>query len=76
MKNIFLVIIIISILFPTTILAKQTLLLRDPDISDDKIAFVYGGDIWVAKKDGSQPTRLTSSPEKFGLPFFLWVIHH
>ena len=43
MKNIFLVIIIISILFPTTILAKQTLLLRDPDISDDKIAFVYGG---------------------------------
>jgi len=70
MKNIFLVIIIISILFPTTILAKQTLLLRDPDISDDKIAFVYGGDIWVAKKDGSQPTRLTSSPVDEQGPIF------
>ena len=27
-------------------------LMRYMDVSDDKITFVYGGDIWVMPKDG------------------------
>lgn len=42
--------------------ADQTLLLRQPDLSDDHIAFVYAGDLWVASPDGSAPRRLTTSP--------------
>src|SRR5438045_5004553 len=39
--------------------AQETLLLRLPSVSDTKICFSYGGDIWVADKDGSHPVRLT-----------------
>lgn len=40
----------------------ETLLLRNPSISDRHISFVYGGDIWVADKDGQNPRRLTVNP--------------
>jgi len=40
----------------------QTKLLRFPDIHDDKIAFVYGGDLWVAPVTGGTATRLTAHP--------------
>ncbi|MEP6844442.1 MAG: PDZ domain-containing protein [Panacibacter sp.] len=39
--------------------AQETLLLRSPSVSNDKIAFAYGGDIWTADRDGSHPQRLT-----------------
>lgn len=42
--------------------AQETLLLRNPSISQQHIAFVYGGDIWVAERDGSHPRRLTVNP--------------
>lgn len=51
-------------------LAQQTLLLRQPDISADKLAFVYSGDIWIADRDGSKPRRLTSSPAEESSPSF------
>lgn len=41
---------------------EQTLLLRDPAISESHIAFVYAGDLWVANRNGADPRRLTSSP--------------
>lgn len=37
-----------------------TRLLRQPDIAGDKIAFVYGGDIWVVDARGGDARRLTS----------------
>lgn len=40
----------------------ETKLLRDPALSDNALAFVYAGDIWVAAPDGSNPVRLTSHP--------------
>lgn len=40
----------------------ETLLLRQPDISKNHIAFVYAGDVWVADRDGKNPKRLTSHP--------------
>ncbi|MGF1605060.1 MAG: PDZ domain-containing protein [Rhodothalassiaceae bacterium] len=48
----------------------HTLLLRQPDLSADHLAFVYAGDIWVARPDGSDPRRLTSSPATEEAPRF------
>ncbi|HRI20250.1 MAG TPA: hypothetical protein PLA68_04830 [Panacibacter sp.] len=39
--------------------AQETLMLRSPSVSNNKIAFAYGGDIWTAERDGSHPVRLT-----------------
>lgn len=48
----------------TTASASQacaaTRLLREPAVSARHLAFVYGGDLWIAQRDGSQPRRLTS----------------
>ena len=35
----------------------DTQLLRQPSVSRDHLAFVYGGDIWLADRDGKNPTR-------------------
>ncbi len=37
-----------------------TLLLRFPDLSATQVAFVHGGDIYVAPRNGGRATRLTS----------------
>jgi tricorn protease len=37
-----------------------TLLLSQPSVSADRLAFVYGGDIWVSDRQGANPIRLTS----------------
>ncbi|MDJ0655078.1 MAG: PDZ domain-containing protein [Xanthomonadales bacterium] len=50
--------------------AESTLLLRQPALSADRLAFVYAGDIWVANPDGSAPRRLTSSPADESQPSF------
>jgi len=42
------------------ILAQETRLLRNPDISQEKITFVYAGDIWLANTDGSEVKRITA----------------
>ncbi len=41
---------------------EPTLLLRQPTVSDDHVAFVYAGDLWVADRDGTSPRRLTVHP--------------
>lgn len=47
-----------------------TRLLRYPDASADKIAFVYGGDIWVVEKAGGVARRLTSGAGEELFPKF------
>ncbi|MEM6721827.1 MAG: PDZ domain-containing protein [Bacteroidota bacterium] len=37
----------------------DTRLMTDPAISENKIAFIYAEDLWVANRDGSNPIRLT-----------------
>ena len=39
--------------------SADTALLRQPALSREHLAFVYGGDIWVADRAGQQPVRLT-----------------
>lgn len=56
--------------FTHPVFAQQTLLLRQPSISADKLAFVYAGDIWLANRDGSNPRRLTASPVEENSPSF------
>ena len=56
--------------FTHSLAAQQTLLLRQPAVSQDRLAFVYAGDIWIAGLDGSQPRRLTSHPAEENTPVF------
>ncbi|MBN2355662.1 PD40 domain-containing protein, partial [candidate division KSB1 bacterium] len=39
--------------------ASQAHLLRFPDVHEDAVVFVAGGDIWIASTDGGLATRLT-----------------
>ena len=39
----------------------ETLMLGDPALSAEHLAFTYAGDIWLAARDGINPQRLTSS---------------
>jgi tricorn protease len=40
--------------------SAQTKLLRFPDIHDDRVAFTYAGDLWIAPVNGGVATRLTA----------------
>jgi tricorn protease len=40
--------------------SRGTLLLRQPTISKDHLAFLYAGDIWLADRTGQNPRRLTN----------------
>src|SRR4051812_3576435 len=48
----------------------DTRLLASPAITEGKIAFAYGDDIWVAGSDGSGARRLTSHPGQESNPHF------
>ena len=37
-------------------------LLRFPDVSKDKIAFSYGGDLWLVSRAGGVARRITTHP--------------
>ena len=45
-------------------------MLRFPDVSSDKIAFVYSGDIWTVSKEGGIATRLSTANGPEFLPKF------
>jgi tricorn protease len=45
-------------------------MLRQADVSDRQIAFVYAGDIWVAPKTGGLATRLSSPRGEESFPRF------
>lgn len=45
-------------------------LMRYADISDNQIAFVYGGDIWIVSKSGGQALQVTKSPGEESYPRF------
>jgi tricorn protease len=41
---------------------NETRLLRQPTVSAGHIAFAYGGDLWIADRNGGDARRLTSTP--------------
>jgi tricorn protease len=49
---------------------SETRLLRQPAVSKDHLAFVYGGDIWISDRDGHHPIRLTAHPASEFSPHF------
>ncbi|MGH9562704.1 MAG: protease, partial [Terracidiphilus sp.] len=50
--------------------AAPPLLLRNPALSQDKIAFLYADDIWVVAREGGEARRLTSVGSVTAGPFF------
>ncbi len=50
--------------------APEGRLLRFPDVRGDKIAFVYGGDIWIASTAGGAARRVTTNPGRELFPKF------
>lgn len=46
------------------------LLLRNPSLSQDKIAFRYADDIWTVSRQGGEAERLTSNGEVAAGPFY------
>jgi tricorn protease len=49
---------------------EGTRLLRQPAVSKDHLAFIYGGDVWVSDRDGGHPVQLTSNPAAEFAPHF------
>lgn len=49
---------------------SETLLLRQPTISENYVAFVYAGDIWISGREGGDAVRLTIHPGIESGPMF------
>jgi tricorn protease len=50
--------------------AAPPLLLRNPSMNKDKVAFVYADDIWTAPRDGGEAERLTVEGSVTAGPYF------
>ncbi|MGA7885627.1 MAG: PDZ domain-containing protein [Acidobacteriaceae bacterium] len=51
-------------------IAETPLLLRNPSLSANKIAFLYADDIWTVSRDGGVAQRLTSQSDVIAGPLF------
>ncbi|MBV9496280.1 MAG: PD40 domain-containing protein [Acidobacteria bacterium] len=60
MKRLICVLMLLAAAATASAQENLTRLLRQPDIAGDKIAFVYGGDIWIVSANGGDARRLTS----------------
>lgn len=57
-------------LFALFVQAQETRLLRQPTLSDNHIAYTYGGDIWITNLANNQIRRLTSTGAVESNPHF------
>jgi tricorn protease len=48
----------------------ETLLLKQPTVSQNQVAFLYAGELWIANRDGSQVRRLTAQKGTKSDPLF------
>lgn len=65
--------VLFAILFSSVAFAQEIQegrLLRFPDIHGDKVAFMYGGDIWLASTSGGIARRITEHPGRELFPKF------
>ncbi len=63
-------ILLVLMLLAPTLYSQQSLLLRNPSLSHDKIAFLYAGDIWTVARSGGVAMRLTSDGKVGDGPYF------
>ncbi|MBN2392225.1 MAG: PD40 domain-containing protein [Anaerolineae bacterium] len=54
----------------STVQSTETLLLKQPTVSAEYVAFLYAGDLWIAERDGSAPRRLTAQQGEKSTPVF------
>jgi len=57
-------------LISQTARAADPLLLRNPSLSEDKIAFLYADDVWTVSRQGGEAERLTSNGHVTDGPYF------
>ncbi|MEM6703053.1 MAG: PDZ domain-containing protein [Acidobacteriota bacterium] len=50
--------------------SAETLLLRQPALSERHVAFIYASDLWIAERGGGEARRLTSTPAIESHPHF------
>ncbi|MFY9855598.1 MAG: PDZ domain-containing protein [Terracidiphilus sp.] len=50
--------------------AQTPLLLRNPSLSQDRIAFLYADDIWTVSRNGGEAERLTSDGKVVAGPYY------
>ena len=62
--------LLITLLVSFQALPQGTMLLREPTISNEHIAFVYANDLWIVSKDGGDARRLTSNEGMEANPHF------
>lgn len=65
----------LAVCFPVLVSAQSNasqppLLLRNPSLSQDKIAFLYADDIWTVSRQGGDAERLTSDGAVVAGPFY------
>ena len=74
-----LVVLALAILFPIGASSQSSgdpaagqspLLLRNPSLSKDKIAFLYADDVWTVSRQGGEAERLTSDGKVVAGPLF------
>jgi tricorn protease len=66
-----LLVLVLSVFAAAQTPTSQTLLLlRNPSLSQDKIAFLYADDIWTVSRQGGEAERLTSNGHVGIGPFF------
>ena len=74
MRKCFVFLVIFGVIGWASLTAAQEVqegrLLRFPDIYKDKIAFMYGGDLWLASSAGGTARRITSHPGREQFPKF------
>ncbi len=62
--------LILLLFLCVSVFSQGTRLLRQPTISSEHIAFVYGGDIWRSDLQGDHVLRITSTPAVESNPHF------
>jgi tricorn protease len=62
--------VIAGLLVCASAFSAPALLLRNPSLSQDKIAFLYARDVWTVSRDGGEARRLTSDGNVMEGPFY------
>lgn len=75
MRRLFLILALVAVVSAAGVPESRgadpgTRLLREPDLSAEHIVFTYGGDVWIADREGGDARRLTSTPAVESNPRF------